>query len=60
WINNYYNLTDDRKVDKKSELLHPIKDWVETQKDDGRVTVMTDQELVVEITSVCKELGIVL
>jgi hypothetical protein len=31
-----------------------------TQYDDGRVTVMTDQELVVEITSVCKELGIVL
>ena len=32
----------------------------DTQYDDGRVTVMTDQELVVEITSVCKELGIVL
>ena len=60
WINNYYHLPDDRKVDKNSELVHRIKDWVDTQYDDGRVTVMTDQELVVEITSVCKELGIVL
>ena len=59
WINNYYHLPDDRKVDKNSELVHRIKDWVDTQYDDGRVTVMTDQELVVEITSVCKELGIV-
>ena len=60
WINNYYHLPDDRKEDKNSELVHRIKDWVDTQYDDGRVTVMTDQELVVEITSVCKELGIVL
>ena len=47
-------------MDKNSEPVHRIKDWVDTQYDDGRVTVMTDQELVVEITSVCKELGIVL
>ncbi len=47
-------------MDKNSEFVHLLKDWVDTQYDDGRVTVMTDEELVVEITSVCKELGIVL
>ena len=60
WINNYYNLPEDRKVDKNSTLVQRVKEWVDTQYDEGRVTVMTNQELVVEITSVCNELGIVL
>ena len=60
WINNYYHLPEERKVDKNSELVKRIKVWVDEQYDDGRVTVITDNELVVEITNCCKELGIVL
>ena len=60
WINNYYHLPDDRKVDKNSALVKRVKEWVDAQYDDGRVTVITDQELVVTITDVCKDLGIVL
>ena len=60
WINNYYHLSDDRKVEKNSELVRRIKDWVDKQYDDGRVTVLTDNELVVKITDCCKELDIVL
>lgn len=48
------------KWTKTQNLYTGSKTPVDTQYDDGRVTVMTDQELVVEITSVCKELGIVL
>ena len=34
--------------------------WVDKQYDEGRITVITDNELVVEITKCCKELGIIL
>jgi isopropylmalate/homocitrate/citramalate synthase len=60
WINNYYHLPDERKVDKNSELVKRIKVWVDEQYDDGRVTVITDNELVVEITNCCKALDILL
>ena len=60
WINSYYRLGEDRKVDKNSELVKMVKEWVDKQYEDGRVTVLTDNELVVEITDCCKKLGIVL
>ena len=40
---------EDRKVDKNSALVKHVKEWVDAQYDDGRVTVITDQELVVTI-----------
>ena len=60
WINNYYHLKEDRKIDKNSELVKMVKAWVDKQYEDGRVTVLTDNELVVEITDCCKKLNIVL
>ena len=60
WINTYYRLSDDRKVDKNSKLVTMIKKWVDEQYDEGRVTTITDNELVVQITDCCKKLNIVL
>ena len=60
WINTYYRLPDDRKVDKNSKLVTMIKEWVDEQYDEGRVTTITDNELVVQITDCCKKLNIVL
>ena len=60
WINNYYNLSDERKVDKNSELVKMIKDWVDLQYAQGRVTALTDNEIVVQITDCCKKLNVVL
>jgi isopropylmalate/homocitrate/citramalate synthase len=60
WINNYYHLDEDRRIDKNSPLVAKVKEWVDKQYDDGRVTVITDNELVVQITNCCKELNIVL
>lgn len=60
WINTYYRLPDDRKVDKNSKLVTMIKKWVDEQYDEGRVTTITDNELVVQITDCCKKLNIVL
>ncbi len=60
WINSYYRLPQERHLDKNSELVHKLKDWVDEQYDEGRVTVLTDNELVVKITECCQELGIIL
>ena len=60
WINTYYRLPEERQVDKNSELVHRAKSWVDEQYEEGRVTVLTDNELVVKITECCNELNIVL
>lgn len=58
WINTYYRLPEDKKVDKSSELVKRVKKWVDDQYDDGRVTVIADNELVEIINKTCEELGI--
>ena len=58
WINTYFKLPDDRKVDKNSELVNAVKDWVDEQYEEGRVTVLTDDELIAVIDQNCKRLGI--
>ncbi|MBQ8803594.1 MAG: 2-isopropylmalate synthase [Tyzzerella sp.] len=60
WINTYYRLSEDRLVDKNSVLVAKVKEWVDTEYDAGRVTVITDAELVKIITDVCHELQIIL
>ena len=49
WINQTYRLEDDDKLDKKSPLVVALKEWVDTQYEDGRQTVMTDRELMDKI-----------
>ena len=58
WINTYFRLKDDKVVDKQSELVVRVKAWVDAQYEDGRVTVITDNELLDVIASVSSELGI--
>ena len=60
WINAWYKLPEERRVDKSSPLVTKMKEWVDKEYEDGRVTVMTDEELVAKIDSVCKELHITL
>ena len=45
-------------MDKSSELVKKVKKWVDDQYDDGRVTVIADNELVEIINKTCEELGI--
>lgn len=60
WMNAYYRLTGERAVDKNSPVVKKVKEWVDTEYESGRVTVITDDELVKFITDVCYELQIVL
>ena len=60
WINAWYKLPEERRVDKSSPLVVKMKGWVDKEYEDGRVTVLTDEELVDKIDSVCDELHITL
>lgn len=60
WINAYYKLKGDRAIDKNSPLVAKIKEWADAEYESGRVTVLTDDELVRVITDACHELQIIL
>ena len=60
WINAWYKLPEERRVDKSSPLVIKMKEWVDKEYEDGIVTVLTDNELVAKIDSVCEELHITL
>ncbi len=58
WINTHYRLSGDLAIDKKSDLVGKIKEWVDKQYEDGRVTVLTEDELVEVIEKTKMELGV--
>ncbi len=45
WINTYFNLKDDKKIDKKDPRLLCIKQWIDEEYDGGRTTVIGDVEM---------------
>ena len=58
WINTYFHLPKDRQVDKTSELVEMVKSWVDSEYESGRVTVLTDEELLAVIEDSSRKLGI--
>lgn len=60
WINTYYGLKEEKQLNKNHELVKILKEWVDQEYADGRVTVLTDEELVIQIEKVCKKLDITL
>ena len=58
WINTYYHLPKEKSMDKNSDLVKTVKVWVDAQYDEGRVTVITDAELIEIINKSCEDLGI--
>ncbi len=67
WINTHYKLRVEDKIDKSEPIVAAVKEWVDKEYDEGRVTSITDEELerVVEeraekldvkvLTAICKE-----
>ncbi|MBR2848231.1 MAG: 2-isopropylmalate synthase [Clostridia bacterium] len=45
WINTTYRLTDADKVDKRDPLVVAMKEWVDKEYEDGRLTILSNQEL---------------
>lgn len=58
WINTYYKLKGDNQVDKQCELVKKVKEWVDGEYETGRVTVITDNELIKIIEATCNQLKI--
>ena len=58
WINTYYKLPEGRRLDKNCELVHEVKKWVDAEYADGRMTVLTDDELVRVINDASRKLGV--
>lgn len=58
WMNTYFHLPEEKRVDKNSELVSIVKKWVDEEYEGGRVTVLTDEELLGVIDDTCKKLGI--
>lgn len=56
WINTYYKLQDNKQVSKQSRLVKAVKEVVDNEYDNGRVTVMTNEELTKIISEKCIEL----
>jgi isopropylmalate/homocitrate/citramalate synthase len=58
WINTYYKLKGDSQLTKNCPLVVELKKWVDKEYESGRVTVLTDDEIVTQIEFVCSELNI--
>lgn len=56
WVNNYFNLKEDRRLEKRDPRLAKIKEWVDKQYEEGRNTVIGDHELVEFIQAELPEL----
>ena len=45
WINSHFGLEGNKRIDKKDERIKKIKEWVDEQYKNGRVTSIGDEEL---------------
>jgi isopropylmalate/homocitrate/citramalate synthase len=58
WINTYFKLKDEKQITKTHPVVAKVKEWVDAEYETGRVTVLTDNELLCVIDESCKELGV--
>jgi isopropylmalate/homocitrate/citramalate synthase len=58
WINTFYKLKGEKAVDKAHPIVQKVKTWVDEEYETGRVTVITDDELISVIKKAEQELGI--
>ena len=56
WMNTYFKLKDNEVVDKTNPVVIKVKDWVDKEYESGRVTVITDEELITVINEVKENL----
>lgn len=54
WINTYLRLKGEQCVTKSDPLIGYVKEWVDQEYESGRVTSLTDEELLKIIDEGCK------
>ena len=45
WINTTYHLSESEKLDKRDPLVVALKEWVDKEYEDGRLTILSNGEL---------------
>lgn len=55
WINTYFKLKGGDAIDKTHPVVHIVKEWVDAEYEAGRITVITDEELLSIISQACQE-----
>ncbi len=58
WMNSYYRLRVEDKIDKNEPLVLKVKEWVDKEYDEGRVTSITDDELDRMVKKAANELNV--
>ncbi|MDD5570580.1 MAG: hypothetical protein PHD97_05405 [Bacteroidales bacterium] len=56
WLNSYLKLEGENKIDKKHGIVIRVKEWVDAQYAQGRVTAVGDEELIILIRQIAPEL----
>jgi isopropylmalate/homocitrate/citramalate synthase len=49
WINTYFNLPPAQRIDKRSEAVKKITDWVDAQYRQERTTSISDEEMLAQV-----------
>ncbi|MFV0341276.1 MAG: 2-isopropylmalate synthase [Anaerocolumna sp.] len=57
WMNTYFKLKGKDVVDKSNPVVVKVKEWVDKEYESGRVTVITDEELIKVINQVKREMN---
>lgn len=55
WMNTYFRLKGNKAIDKNHPVVANVKDWVDAEYASGRVTVLTDDELLAAIDRACAQ-----
>ncbi len=50
WMNEHYGLTGEKAVDKKSELVRALKEWIDAEYENGRSNMLSTGELEAKIS----------
>ncbi|MBQ9983093.1 MAG: 2-isopropylmalate synthase [Lachnospiraceae bacterium] len=58
WINTHYKLRVEDKIDKSEPIVVVVKEWVDKEYDEGRVTSITDEELERVVEEQAKKLDV--
>ncbi|MCF0133924.1 MAG: 2-isopropylmalate synthase [Blautia sp.] len=49
WINNTYNLPEDKMVDKKDPVVIGVKEWIDAEYEGGRQSSLSTEEIELKI-----------
>ena len=56
WVNAYFKLSGEKRIDKKDERILKIKEWVDEQYKTGRTTSIGDDELLEAIRNLTPDI----